>query len=238
MSNPFVQYESEWEILQRKFGNRPERDVDKEVIAKVVDEAVAQHDPHARKTNAELARDVDEAHDAGGRDDDAAYLENYRRERLARLKAAIKENIFGTVMSVTRATWSQQITETSKDHPVVVLLYNPGDRGSDLLRRCIANLAGNYPATKFCEGTANSLVDNYPVARLPTLILYREGEMLAEQFTGLSKFGGAAAFDPAKVEWLLHLQGMISSDIENPFDEDGQRNRKQPAQGEADDDDW
>jgi len=58
-----------------------------------------------------------------------------------------------------------------------------------LINNYLSELAQKFPCTKFLRSVASVCIPNYPDKNLPTIFIYREGEM-KKQFIGPEEFGG------------------------------------------------
>ena len=67
---------------------------------------------------------------------------------------------------------------------VVCFLYKDGIDQCRLLKGYLDTLAAKYPATKFVSIVGDQCIPNYPDRNLPTLLIYRNGE-LHRQIVGL-----------------------------------------------------
>lgn len=97
----------------------------------------------------------------------------------------------GTSVSFSAAdedsTPSTQINEEQpqrKGTGVVCFLYNDALETCRLLAGFLDTLAAKYPATKFVSIVGDKCIPNYPDKNLPTMLIYRNGE-LHRQIVGL-----------------------------------------------------
>ena len=102
-----------------------------------------------------------------------------------------KEEERGTKVSFSAAdedsTPSTQLeTEKSKKKGtgVVCFLYKDGIEECRLLAGYLDTLAAKYPTTKFVSIVGDKCIPNYPDKNLPTMLIYRNGE-LHRQIIGL-----------------------------------------------------
>lgn len=58
-----------------------------------------------------------------------------------------------------------------------------------LIEQLFYELAASFPATKFLKSISSVCIPNYPDKNLPTIFVYRDGE-LRKQFIGPAELGG------------------------------------------------
>lgn len=147
-------------------------------------------------------------------DEEEKLLEKIRRQRMAQLRADSKKERFGRVYPISRPDYTREVTEASRINPdadpdqlkedleeksgqeeakdkqrqggtgVVCFLYKDGLEQCRLLSGFLDTLAAKYPATKFVSIVGDQCIPNYPDRNLPTLLIYRNGE-LHRQIVGL-----------------------------------------------------
>ncbi|XP_052249723.1 LOW QUALITY PROTEIN: phosducin-like protein 3 [Dreissena polymorpha] len=111
-----------------------------------------------------------------------------------------------------------------------------------LLNQHLSNLAQKFPETKFLSSVSSLCIPNYPDKNLPTIFVYKEGEM-KKQFVGPLAFGGIN-LKKDELEWMLSQTGAVNIDLEealrgevkdvmNIAIRDSQKNRR-----DDDDDDY
>lgn len=72
----------------------------------------------------------------------------------------------------------------------VVPLYSIPE--SKLLLPILDQLASLYPSTKFVKIVSDHCIENYPDKNVPTMLIYRKGQMMG-QVVGLGSVGGMKA---------------------------------------------
>ena len=181
---------TQWDdILRAKGITQPSQaELDKaaaDAIAKAADEAVEHFDPLAGRTVEELG-ELEE----GGGFDDSRVLESYRQARLAEMKAASARNRFGAVYPLVRVDFVREVNDASRDGTwVVIHLHQEHIEGSTLLARALARLAAAKKDVKCMVAKADACIEGYPDKNVPTLLLYRNGE-LQGQIVTLAELGG------------------------------------------------
>ena len=97
---------------------------------------------------------------------------------------------FGGVRRIERAEWTTEVTSSSHEIPVVVLLVKENNEACDRLEKVVEDLADKYRTkTKFVRADATEIIPNYPERNTPTIILYRNGDVV-ENIVGIEQFGG------------------------------------------------
>jgi hypothetical protein len=163
-----------------------------------------------------LARRGDEAREeidgeAGGRDEE--LIEEYRRRRIAEMRARAAAAVHGALREVEPADFEDEVREASRKAPVVLLLALPrGHPPSDRMRGIVERLAQKFPAVKFCCMQASGAVRNFPPEDAPAVMAYREAAVVA-QFARLEAFAGASTNDDV-VEWDLAQRGVLPSEMD------------------------
>lgn len=136
-------------------------------------------------------------------DDEERILQRLRQQRMQELARASKKARFGRVYPISRPDYTREVTEASKQlgpdtsndsgidtqqgpagTGVVCFLYHPSMDTSKLLAGYLDTLAEKYPSTKFVSIVGSQCIPNYPDHNLPTLLIYRSGE-LRRQIVGL-----------------------------------------------------
>ena len=189
--------ETEWTIAQRKLGNLPELEKEKEEI--IVEKSTEQilNEKYGNKTVDEL----DEYED----DLDESILLKFKQQRLNELKNTIKMNKFGGVTEIGKQNWVDEVTKC-KDHWVVIHLYTNSSMECDLLDKILKELAPKHKSTKFLRIKGNHAIKNFPDSRCPCILIYHNGEM-KKQWIG---FGDGSA---DSVEWELSQVGAVKTDL-------------------------
>src|SRR5690606_35587384 len=62
-------------------------------------------------------------------------------------------------------------------------------RSCEQMERCLNQLSSKFKATKFVKIRAREAIRNYPDRNLPTLLIYKEGDV-RKQFITLKELGG------------------------------------------------
>eukprot|EP00123_Amoebidium_parasiticum_P001191 comp122361_c0_seq1/m.49011 comp122361_c0_seq1/g.49011 ORF comp122361_c0_seq1/g.49011 comp122361_c0_seq1/m.49011 type:complete len:231 (-) comp122361_c0_seq1:16-708(-) len=202
---------TEWEDIQRKFGNLPpaELTVAEETIEDMVVES-AQRDRTDRlehMTYDELENEDEDLYD----EDEERILQRMRQRRLQELRQAGLQH-FGRIMQLrTKTDFLDEVWNTAGVW-VVCMLDQEGNSNCALLYRALQEVASKFPTVKFCRIPADAAIPGYPSDRLPTLLVYRDGKV-QHQYVGLGPFGGPR-LTPDDIEWELAQANLISTDLE------------------------
>jgi len=193
--------ETEWEAVQRKFGNLPplERPPPPPPFSPAAAAAGWDAASLAAASPAQLAGAQDEL-------DDRA-LEELRAARLAQLRAGAAAPRFGAVLRLQRDDFVRQVTAASRarGQDVVVLLTRSGHAACAAAEACLDALAASHPRVKCCSLSAEeALGEGYPDSRLPTLLVYREGDV-ALTLAGAAAVSGGPTLRHMTPEALARL---------------------------------
>lgn len=87
-------------------------------------------------------------------------------------------NYFGSITEISRNDFVSEVTETSKTHPVLVYLYQTANINCQILAKWLTqHAAPSHPSIKFVQIQSTRCIQNYPDANLPTILLYRLGNV-------------------------------------------------------------
>jgi len=120
------------------------------------------------------------------------HIATLQRERFEERTKEEREARFGRVYPISREDYTREVTEASKEPDpsdespenegrgtgVVCFLYKSSHPASERAFEFTRTLAGRYPQTKFVSIVGDKCIPNYPDRNLPTLILYRNGQMV------------------------------------------------------------
>ena len=160
---------TEWGDMQRKLGNwkpltkkkntNDERNNNKTLWFPRVEKKTRDDDAGKdRKDGKDDDVNDDESIDDDDDDDeDFAFMASYREKRISEmiLKSKSKreehaKKTFGGVRRIERAEWTTEVTSSSHEIPVVVLLVKENNEACDRLEKVVEDLADKYRTkTKF-----------------------------------------------------------------------------------------
>ena len=232
---------TEWEDAQRKFGNwKPlEEEEEEEEEEREKDDLREIQASVPAKTNG--SEDDDDESDED--EDDEAFMKSYREKRISELKQ--ESEFFNnnnnnnkkddgatlkTVRLITREEWTREVTKVSHTNPVLVLLTRENNADCYPLERVVEDLAYKYRAseTKFRRAEARDIIPNYPERNVPTIILYRNGDVV-ENIVGIEQFGGRNGVNPETVKRRVRMTAKASEflmDEREAEEKESERQRK------------
>ncbi|CAI6007771.1 unnamed protein product [Closterium sp. NIES-65] len=195
---------TEWEDLQVKYGNLAPREKPKTAAWEPAEE---------RKRTDELdTRTADELDDLEDDVDDDRFMEEYRRRRVAELRAAAARPRYGGVERITGPDFVREVTEASQSVWVVVHLFRDSVAACSIISNCLSELARSHPQTKFVRIVSTECIPNYPDAHLPTLLVYHKGALKAT-LAGMHQFGGKNCTTQAILaEFAAHEEAIQQQD--------------------------
>src|SRR3989440_373390 len=178
-------YTSRNDIL-RKHGIIPEKPPDPEPA---IQEALLKAQQRAHESRLE-DKDLDELHDLEDEEDEA-FLEIYRKQRLAELASLQKSSIHGQVYPLQKPDYAKDVTEASFISFVLVHLSSSlaTNVESRVLTELWREMATKYGDIKFCEIRADLCIEGYPEKNTPTILIYRDGD-IKRQIVTLSELNG------------------------------------------------
>jgi len=146
-------------------------------------------------------------------EEDERVLQEYRRKRLLELQEKAARARFGEVIEISAVDYVKEINQAGTDLWVVLYLYKSGVPICSLIGDHFRLLALKYPQTKFVKSISTVCIPNYPDKNLPTLLIYRKGDIVG-QFIGLASMGGEA-LNELDLEWKLKVFNCIDSKLES-----------------------
>ena len=191
---------TEWGDMQRKLGNwKPltkKRNTNDERNNKTLWFPRVEKKTREDDAGKDGKDDDDESID-DDEEEDYAFMASYREKRISEmiLKSKSKreehaKKTFGGVRRIERDEWTTEVTSSSYEIPVVVLLVKENNAACDRLEKIVEDLADKYRTkTKFVRADATEIIPNYPERNTPTIILYRNGDVV-ENIVGIEQFGG------------------------------------------------
>jgi hypothetical protein len=215
------QISTEWdELVQKKFGGNF---VKEEEEVKEEDEQRKGTTRTMKKEETNVAifeHERDDENDDENDEEELEFMKSYREKRIAEMLFMRKEekedekeeknNNFQRneyVMHVSHEQWTKEVTEVSRSHPVLVLLTKENSKACYLLERVMEDVARTYRTsrTKFRRAEARDIIPNYPERNVPTLILYRNGDVV-ENIVGIEQFGGMSGVNTETVRRRVRMK--------------------------------
>ncbi|XP_055493141.1 phosducin-like protein 3 [Leucoraja erinacea] len=206
--------DTEWNDILRKKGILPPKEnPDKENEA--LEEELIQNQQSVVKRYEDMTlEELEENEDEFGEEDERA-IEMYRQQRLTEWKAKQMMKLFGEVLEISGPDYVQEVTKAGESLWVILHLYKQGIPLCALINRHLSELARKFPETKFIRAISTTCIANYPDRNLPTVFIYRNGDIKA-QYVGPLLFGGMKLTQD-EMEWMLSSCGAIKTELEeNP----------------------
>lgn len=155
----------------------------------MIEEAIVEARKLAHENRLE-GKDLDELDELED-DEDDAFLEHYRQKRMAELSTVQKKSVHGSVYPLSKPDYQREVTEASNNGPVFVNLTS--SMGTSVESRVLSELwkqaAREYGDVKFCEMRASQAIENYPEKNCPTILVYKNGDIIKQVVT-LTLVGG------------------------------------------------
>lgn len=207
---------TEWDDILKQKGIIPEKtpeELAEEQLKELVEETVEAYDPHEHKSVARLEEDLEDADS-----DEERILSSYRQQRLEQMKAESMKPKYGPGLQyISAEDWKHDVTNAPADVYVVIHLFQEAIEACEVMHQRLSELSAKFLTTKFIKCKATDAIKNYPDAKCPTVLVYKEGKIL-KQFVGLKSFVQAPS--PASaipttddVEWTLSRLSAVESDM-------------------------
>ncbi|NXG29005.1 PDCL3 protein, partial [Dromaius novaehollandiae] len=208
--------DTEWnDILRKKGILPPKEDLKEREQAKEDEQLRILQQKSLVKTYKDMTLEELEENEDEFNEEDEKAIEKYRQQRLAEMKAAQMKNKFGEVLEISGKDYVQEVTKAGKGIWVVLHLYKQGIPLCALINQHMNGLARKFRDVKFIKAISTTCIPNYPDKNLPTIFVYREGDIKA-QFIGPLVFGGMN-LTRDELEWKIAESGAIKTDLEeNP----------------------
>jgi hypothetical protein len=220
--------------ILRKHGVIPEKPPDPEPV---IQEALLNAQQRGHESRLEN-KDLDELHDLEDEEDEA-FLEIYRKQRLAELGSLQKSSIHGQVYPLQKPDYAKDVTEASSKYFVLVHLTSSlaTNIESTVLTNLWREMATKYGDVKFCEIRADLCIEGYPEKNTPTILIYRDGD-IKRQIITLGELNGPKT-NLGNLERVLWEVGAIAENDARLRQRDDDRSEVENKNGEdEDDDDW
>ncbi|KAJ0122909.1 phosducin family protein [Diaporthe amygdali] len=179
--------DTEWNDILRKHGVIPEKPPSP---TPMIEEAIVEARKIAHENRLE-GKDLDELDELED-DEDDDFLEQYRQKRMAELGALQKKSVHGSVYPLSKPDYQREVTEASNNGVVFVNLTSSSG-GTNVESRVLSDLwkqaAKEYGDIKFCEMRASQAIENYPEKNCPTILVYKNGDIV-KQIVTLTTVGG------------------------------------------------
>ncbi|XP_010172098.1 phosducin-like protein 2, partial [Antrostomus carolinensis] len=137
------------------------------------------------------------------------------QQRLQEWKCLQRMQKYGELREICGEQYVKEVTNAPEDIWVVIHLYRSSIPMCLLLNEHLGLLARKFPEVKFLKAVANSCIENYHDRCLPTILVYKSGEIKG-RFIGVAECGGMY-LKVEELEWKLAEVGAIATNLEeNP----------------------
>ncbi|KAK6216369.1 hypothetical protein LQW54_003572 [Pestalotiopsis sp. IQ-011] len=178
--------DTEWNEILRKHGVIPEKPPSP---TPMIEEAILEGRRIAHENRLE-GKDIDELDELEDLEDEM-FLESYKQKRMQELNNLTKKSVHGSVYPISKPDYQRAVTDASKNGPVFVNMTS--SMGTNIESRVLSELfrqaAREYGDVKFCEIQAAKAIENYPDKNCPTILVYRNGDII-KQIVTLMTVGG------------------------------------------------
>ncbi|XP_057338744.1 viral IAP-associated factor homolog [Microplitis mediator] len=200
MQNP--NEDTEWNDILRSKGIIPEKPKEKEItedqIIDLLENTIDQRTGReVTKLDDKSLDELDELED----EEDEKVIEEYKRKRLAEMKALLSESKYGDVKEISAQDYVAEVNNAGEGVWVVLHLYKSGIPLCTLINQYLTSLATKFPTTKFLKSISTTCIPNWPDKNLPTIFIYHNGDMV-KQIIGPIELRGMKLTEP-ELEWML-----------------------------------
>ena len=157
---------TEWDDIQVKMGNyKPlEKEPTSEQIYQENTENLEQYDNKFAMNAQQLEEKAEDDIDF---DDDDEFLQQYRAQRMAQMKANAAKPRYGSVLEISKPEWEIEIQRAPADTFVVICLYQNHVPACQVLLEIFDRLARKHINVKFIKAVATSCVENFHDSHCP-----------------------------------------------------------------------
>ena len=200
---------TEWDkMVQKKFGNFVNEEVKEDEQRRGTR---TRNDEKTEETNAIFDERDENDDEEEEEEEEEEFMKSYREKRISEMMQIEKEkeekNNRNEYIHVSHEEWTKEVTEVSLTHPVLVLLTKENSKACYPLERVMEDVAHKYrlSQTKFRRAEARDIIPNYPERNVPTLILYRNGDVV-ENIVGIEQFGGMSGVNTETVRRRVRMK--------------------------------
>ncbi|XP_074011114.1 phosducin-like protein 2 [Numenius arquata] len=204
--------DTEWNDILRDFGILPPKeklkDETEEMVLHLQKEAEVK--PYERMNLEELKDTEDDFDEA-----DRKAIEIYRQQRLQEWKCLQRRKKYGELTEICGEQYVKEVTNAPEDVWVIIRLYRSSIPLCLLVNDHLSLLARKFPEVKFLKAIVNSCIQNYHDRYLPTILVYKTGEIKG-RFIGAAECGGIS-LKVEELEWKRAEVGAVETELEeNP----------------------
>jgi len=142
--------------------------------------------------------------DESSDDSDEEEFQKFKMERIKLAQASLP--VFGGFERMSKDEWTEAIKHTHELVYVIAHLYENDVPACTKLNLCLEALAPRFPHVRFCRVRSTEAMKGYSRAGLPTIIVYKAGEMVASFIKVTDSIG---ALTDVSVAQFLAKQGIL-----------------------------
>lgn len=107
------------------------------------------------------------------------------KQRLEELSTIAKSSVYGQVYHIQKPDYARDVTEASTASYVLVHLTSSMSNNGEsrLLTEIWRDLARTFQDVKFGEIQGDMCIEGYPDRNCPTILIYREGDIVKQMVT-------------------------------------------------------
>lgn len=206
--------DTQWNDILREKGILPpkkeaEKTFTEDEIVNIVESAVNEKLNGTQKGIEDMTLEELEALED---EEDERVLLEYRQKRLAEIQATLQKSRYGDVRDISGDDYVEQVNKAGEGVWVVLHLYKQGIPYCTLVNQHLNQLAHKFKTTKFLRSVSTNCIPNYPDHNLPTIFVYRDGQ-LKKQFVGPDALRGMK-LKVDELEWMLAEVGAVETELE------------------------
>jgi len=170
----------------------------------------ARDEEQSKKYENKTLSELQEMEDQG----DEQTIEQLRRKRLQELKEKDAADRFGRIQVISKADYTREVTDASKQVIVICCLFAYSQPESKRMLQCLEVVAERFKECKFVKIKGQECIESYPEEYCPTLIIYKNENPIGH-IKGLQCFGGLDVVSPDVLEWELAQIGVWKTHLES-----------------------
>jgi len=142
--------------------------------------------------------------DESSDDSDEEEFQKFKLERIKLAQASLP--VFGGFERLSKEEWTEAIKHTHELVYVIAHLYENDVPACTKLNLCLEALAPRFPHVRFCRVRSTEAMKGYSRAGLPTIIVYKAGDMVSSFVKVTDSIG---ALTDVSVAQFLAKQGIL-----------------------------
>lgn len=226
--------DTEWNDILRDHGIIPQKqEVEDAQVEEELNDLLIDTIKNKKLEDKLNALNLDEIDEDDFKASDSAFINNYKVKKLQELKALKDKQknseTFGTIQEINKPEYNMIIKSNKyKDKFIFISLYSTNLQSKILLNN-LSKLASGFPYIKFVQIKGETCIENYPIYMCPTIIVYKNNQIVKQMVSLKDLKGNETSFDDLK-EWVelesnISYDEDVSSDSESEFESDVYANR-------------